>query len=540
MTDALVVRDLLAMTLLERAVVLAGGSGLGRPVRRLNVMTVPDILPWTKADEFMLSTGYPLPRDEGELVTLVTEFAARGIAAFGVKFGSSGRRLPAEVLRTADRLGLPIVEIPDDVAFDDILSRVFSDIVNRQAATIARAKEIHDAFLQIVLTGGQLPEIAAQLSDLLSGASVLVVNSDGRRLATARPERHERWLRELGLLERGGAARVDRLEPGVHVPASGRVVVIAELRAGKLRLGHLLVAAEQLGPEATVAVDQAAVVAALDVTRQLAVSAAERQFESNVLHDLVTGGGSEIEDALARGAAFGWDLRRPLVVVVGHAERPGEPDLVRQPDIELWSAEIRNQDRGAAAAAFATNLIGIVGCADPGGDPVEVPRRVWAGLRATTRHAFSLGVSRPFDDPALIPARYEEARKALRMGRRSHGPGEVTYFAELGLFRLLSLIDDVGELRDFVRDALGQLTALEARERAELVRTLQVLLDNHLNVAKSARDLHVHYNTMRYRISKLERLVGPFMSDNRLCLRLAVALQALDMYEVAPEVRRVP
>ncbi|GAA5176051.1 PucR family transcriptional regulator [Pseudonocardia eucalypti] len=535
MTDALVVRDLLAMTILERAVVLAGRSGLDRPVRRLNVMTVPDILPWTKADEFMLSTGYPLPRDAGELVTLVTEFAGRGIAAFGVKFGSSGRRLPAEVLRAADRLGLPIVEIPDDVAFDDILSRVFSDIVNRQAATIARAKEIHDAFLQIVLTGGQLPEIAAQLSDLLSGASVLVVDSDGRRLAAARPERHEPWLRELGVLERDGAARVDRLGPGVHTPGPGRVVVIAELRAGKLRLGHLLVAAEQLGPEATVAVDQAAVVAALDVTRQLAVSAAERQFESNVLHDLVTGGGGEIEDALARGAAFGWDLRRPLVVVVGHAERTGEPDLVRQPDIELWSAEIRNQDRGAAAAAFATNLVGIVGCTGAAGDPAEVPGRVWAGLRATTRHAFSLGVSRPFHEPALIPARYEEARKALRMGRRSHGPGKVTYFAELGLFRLLSLIDDVGELRDFVRDALGELTALEARERAELVRTLQVLLDNHLNVAKSARDLHVHYNTMRYRISKLERLVGPFMSDNRLCLRLAVAMQALEMYEVSPK-----
>jgi purine catabolism regulator len=116
------------------------------------------------------------------------------------------------------------------------------------------------------------------------------------------------------------------------------------------------------------------------------------------------------------------------------------------------------------------------------------------------------------------------------MGRRSHGPGKVTLFAELGLFRLLSLIDDVGELREFVRDTLGELISLEARERADLLKTLQVLLDCHLNVAKSARALHMHYNTMRYRIAKLERLVGPFMSDPKLGLRLSVALQALQMH----------
>jgi PucR family transcriptional regulator, purine catabolism regulatory protein len=206
------------------------------------------------------------------------------------------------------------------------------------------------------------------------------------------------------------------------------------------------------------------------------------------------------------------------------------PDLVRQRDVELWSAEIRNQDRGAAAAGFATNLVAILGGEE---SPESVARRVWAGLRVTTRQSFSMGVSRPFADPELIPARYAEARKALQMGRRSHGPGRITFFAELGLFRLLSLIDDVGELREFVAETLGRLPELGARDGDELVRTLQVLLDNHLNVARSARALHVHYNTMRYRISKLERLVGPLMSDNRLCLRLSVALQALEMYGVS-------
>ncbi|MEV0049858.1 PucR family transcriptional regulator ligand-binding domain-containing protein [Saccharopolyspora shandongensis] len=539
-TGELVVRDLLDMKIFEAAVVPAGADGLHRRIQRLNVMTVPDILPWIKENEFLLSTEYPLPKAEAELAHLVTEFAARDIAAFGIKYSSSGRRLPQVVLDAADRVALPIVEIPNDVAFDDILSRVFSDIVNRQAATIARSKEIHDAFLQIVLTGGRLPDIAAKLSELLGDAAVVATDSSGRVLAAVHSPHEEQRLADLGLLHRNDRLRISHLGPGVHELDHDLTGIIAPIRAGDLSHGHLTAFGhwDPMGMDVTIAVDQAAVVAALDVTRQLAVTAVERQFEANILHDLVTGTPADIVDALARGATFGWDLQRPLVVMVSRAEHAlasgaehvGTPDLGQQRYIDLWCAEIRNHDRHSASAAFASNLVAVV---DAGDDPAALPKAVWHGLKSTTRQEFSIGVSCPVDDPQRIPIAYEEARKALHMGRRSQGPGKITMFGDLGLFRLLSLIDDPDELREFARDSLGRLLELEPRERTELVKTLAVLLDCHLNVAEASRFLHFHYNTMRYRIVKLERLVGPFMSDARLCLKLSVALQVLEMHQVS-------
>jgi PucR family transcriptional regulator, purine catabolism regulatory protein len=149
----LTVGEVLRFDLLRSAVVLAGQAGIGRPVERLNVMTVPEILPWAKPHEFMLTTGYPLPRSAGQLAGLVRSFADRDLAAFGIKFGAHLRELPAEMLRAADEVQLPVIQIPEDVAFDDILSVVLSEIVNRQAMAISRAQQIHDSFLDIVLGG---------------------------------------------------------------------------------------------------------------------------------------------------------------------------------------------------------------------------------------------------------------------------------------------------------------------------------------------------------------------------------------------------
>jgi purine catabolism regulator len=109
-----------------------------------------------------------------------------------------------------------------------------------------------------------------------------------------------------------------------------------------------------------------------------------------------------------------------------------------------------------------------------------------------------------------------------------HGPGSTTSFDELGLHRLLALVPDTAELTAFATDVLGPL-AERTPEAADLRETLQVLLDTNFNVAEAARLQFFHYNTMRYRVSKLERLLGPLSSDPHLRLDVAVALRVLEI-----------
>ncbi|HEV8652266.1 MAG TPA: PucR family transcriptional regulator ligand-binding domain-containing protein [Actinomycetes bacterium] len=558
------------MPTLSAAQVLAGHTGLHRVVQRLNVMTVPDILPWVKENEFLLATGYPLPRSAAELAELVSALDACGLAALGVKLGNYIEALPRAMLQRADQLDFPIIDIPRHVGFDDILSQALTDIINRQSAVLARAEEIHRVFMRIVLDGGGLPEITEKLSQLIEGA-VVVLADDGRVLAEARLAEVAELLATAGLLGEDGRIVVgDAIVPETRVQASGDVRwALAPVLAGSMRHGRILAVEGErpLRHDVLIALERASTVIALDAAKKLAVTAVERKFQSDFLHELLSGRVRNVREVLNRATSLGWCLDRPLVVIVAELERaPGdelsdlEEQRLRARLTDGWTYAVHDCDPGAAAAGFATELVAIVGAPDHRsvgapdhrssvgapdhrvvGAPdhrdlaetaVSLSRSIAAGVARRSRRVLSVGVSRPVAAPVELATAYDQATKAMQIGRRIHGPGTVTRFDSLGVFRLLSLIDDTEELRSFAFESLGPLLLLAPAERDDLLRTLEALVECNLNVARAARRLYFHYNTLRYRITKLERLLGPFTTDPNRCLQIALALQILRIREV--------
>jgi PucR family transcriptional regulator, purine catabolism regulatory protein len=550
--------ELLRLPTLESAEVVAGRSGLHRVVQRLNVMTVPDILPWVKENEFLLATGYPLPRSPAELAELVAALDARGLAALGVKLGKYIEALPQEMLRRADRLDFPIIDIPQQVGFDDILSQALTDIINRQSAVLARAEEIHRVFMQIVLHGGGLPEITDKLSQLIEG-TVVVLDDEDRVLAASRLDEVSDSLAAAGLLAEGGRIVAgDAVLPRTRVQATRGVRwAVAPVLAGSMRHGRILAVQGErpLQDDVLIALERAATVVALDATKKLAVTAFERKFRSDFLHELLSGRARNEREVLSRSRSLGWDLERPLIVVVAEPELEPLPDSERS-DLEeqqlrarltdAWTSAVRGCDPGAAVAGFASEFVAIVGVPrdrDPAEAAVSLANTIATGLAQRSRHPLSFGVSRPVATPTELATAYDQATRAMQIGRRIHGPGAVTRFDSLGVYRLLSLIDDTEELRSFAYESLGPLLALDRPERDDLLQTLEALVECNLNVARAARRLYFHYNTLRYRIIKLERLLGPFTTNPNLCLQIELALQIIhirEMLQDMPDQLRAP
>ncbi|MEV0229388.1 PucR family transcriptional regulator ligand-binding domain-containing protein [Nonomuraea sp. NPDC050786] len=512
------VGEVLGVSTLADARLIAGESGLGRIVQRLNVMEVPDILAWVKPHELLLTTGYPLRNTPQSLGRLVADLDERGLSALAIKLGRYVDELPDEMVEQADRLGFPLIMLPNDVGFDDILNQVLTDILNRQAAVLARAEEAHRALVQVVLAGGGLNEVTAEVAQLLD-VSVAAVDGSGRVLATAGAADHVAVLRESISLEgpplsaAPGRARsfasVPVLAGGHH---HGRIVAYSP--SGAIRDSDVGI------------LERAATVAALVVTRQEAVNAVESKYRADFLRDVLTGRAGTAERVTARARAFGWDLARPVTVLVAELDPVGDERSAQDRLVACWTAAMRRHDPRGAVAGFSHEVVAVV---DASIDATRVAKDAASAFADVPPATFSTGTSRPSPGAETLPEAYSQALKAARVGRQLHGPGAVAHFDQLGVYRLLSLVNDTEELHAFVRETLGPLAFDDDAENADLRRTLQVLLETNLNVAETARRLHFHYNTLRYRIGKLERLLGNFTDDPHLRLNLTLALHVLRM-----------
>jgi purine catabolism regulator len=490
------VREVLAASTLADAKVLAGASGLDRVVQRLNVMEVPDILPWVKPHELLLTTGYPLRHDPDALAGLVAELDARGLAALAIKLHRYFDEVPAQMLAEADRLGFPIIEFPDGVGFDDVLNEVLSEMLNRQAAVLTRSEEVHRALVSVVLDGGGLADLTAELARILGGP-VLVTTPDGEVLARA-----------------GDESDVDGSAFRAVVP----------IVAGRVDHGRIVVLSRVPLTDADVhSLERAATVAALAITKRLAVAAVEDKYRADFLRDLLTGRADDLPSAVAHARTFGWTLDRPLVALVAvlDARVAGDGRAVRERFAATWQEVVGKRDPLAAVVSFNDEVVTLLGAT------ADVDRLV-ADVDRLVRVSYSLGISRMAGSAAGIALAYDQACKAVRIGRRLHGDGARASFDRLGVHRLISLIPDTAELRGFVDEILGELAG-DTPELADLRHTLEVLLDTNCNVAESARRLHFHYNTLRYRITKLERMVGRFTTVASLRLDLALALRILEV-----------
>lgn len=526
------------MDALRGARVVAGEAGLDRRVRRVNVMEVPDILRWVQADELLLTTAYPLRDDRAALTELVLGLAGRGLAGLALKPARYIETIPPEMLAAADRLAFPLVELPGDASFNEIINAVLTVILNAQASRLQRTAEIHERFTTIVLGGGGLRQIAEALASSI-GRPVAILDAQGTLQAMVH------GAERLGPLGAAMGPGTDSTQwrPGssasvMHL-ADGQPVVVQPIQAGPERFGSIVVlgTGHDLADDQVDAIEYAATVAALRQVQARVVAEADRRFQAVCLEELVTGH-VERSVLMERALAFSWDLSAARAVAIARLDA-----LAGRPFSELagTSAEASARHRLADAARTALGRTAIiwersaeigvllalpsaaVGAAHPGSLGEAGARLLAEAARVIPDAVVSIGLGRVQADPLGLPESYREARRALEVGRWAKGPGRVSIFGDLGVDRLLINLADA-EQADFAQTMLGLLIDHDARHRTDLLPTLETFLATR-NAALTARRLFVHYNTVKGRLRMIEEVLGPVLDDPDRCLGLALALR---------------
>ncbi|MQA10330.1 MAG: hypothetical protein GEU98_17600 [Pseudonocardiaceae bacterium] len=140
----------------------------------------------------------------------------------------------------------------------------------------------------------------------------------------------------------------------------------------------------------------------------------------------------------------------------------------------------------------------------------------------------TIGIGRPCRDAVDIARSYADARRTIETARRMGRLGRVVAFDDLGIHRLLLQTANLDDLRTFAREVLGPLGHGDKAGAAEYLSTLSAYFRENYSPQRASRELHVHPNTVTYRIKKVEEITGLDLGNYRDRLMAQVALEILD------------
>jgi PucR family transcriptional regulator, purine catabolism regulatory protein len=148
--------------------------------------------------------------------------------------------------------------------------------------------------------------------------------------------------------------------------------------------------------------------------------------------------------------------------------------------------------------------------------------------------AATAGIGGPCHDPGEIRLAYAQARRTVETVRRMGRAGRVVAFGDLGIHRLLLQVPDLAELRGFAHEVLGRLSGDDGDQAQVYLATLACYFRENASPQRASQVLHVHPNTVTYRIRRVEEITGLDLGSYRDRLMAQVALEILDAVGEGP------
>ena len=490
------VRDLVGLPDL-RTWVHAGAGGLERAVSWAHVCELADPTEWLGEGDLLCTTGLGIPADPGDQRAWLERIADAGLSGVAVGHRMHAPPVSPAMCAAADERAVPLLFTSYEVPFSALGRAVAEANQSEEHARVLETLRLYET-LRHAAVGAQPSTLLKEIERVVGGPVHVVDHERGVSVIAAAPDPPPalaRALRDALSARDGPMPAVLRLTAdgtpfmALAVPSSRPVTLIVPgTRGAMLDLAVLR---------------QIAGIVALEIEREVVERERRRAFGSELLAGLVDGRlASEAASGLLEERAL---AREPRVVAACATERD-----------EHGTLHLRLEDRGIPHLLLrrAPTLLLLMRDDD----------RDLARLRAEIRPSAAIGLSGALGSPSRAADAVREAVWALHAAPAAgevvvrYGDAAPSPFLPRG----------ISEARDAAARVLGPIMEYDAAHAADLTASLRVFLEHNRSWKDAAATLHVHKQTLVYRMRRIEELTGRRIADTSAVAEFWLALKALD------------
>jgi len=291
--------------------------------------------------------------------------------------------------------------------------------------------------------------------------------------------------------------------------------------------------------------EHAATICGVILGRERVVAAAARRVRDDLVEGLLLGRGRDHADVSRWAAHLGYDpacdhnvmaiaFDLPATAVTQGAPNHGDGAPQRQRIWESIEHFVATRAPDAIISARESEVVVVTAAPDGAGPSATMDaRQLAAACLARLAELFPaakvvIGIGGTCRDPREVARSYAQAQRTTQTLQRLGRSGAVSAFGDLGILRLLLQVPDLAELRSFAADVLGKLSMHEHEHKSAYLATLACYFRENNSPQRASRILHVHPNTVAYRVKRIEEITGLRLDNYTDRLIAQVALEILD------------
>lgn len=476
----------------------SGAAGLDNAVSWTHTSDLPDPWEWITGGEMLMTNGMSFPGRADEQEALVEHLVAAGASALAIGERMHCPPLRRRLERASDRLRLPVLWIRYPLPFVAISRAVAEATLLEQSQRLIKTQRIYDAIRRTASPDSCRTDFLDALQHELSCEVHLLHCKSGEPWYPDVPPPDPQAARAVQ--HDDGARHLTRGAFGIALP-DGREVLLVEVPTQEH--ATLMVIRERNAALDGVLLQHAATVAALELSQTQLALEQQRRFGAELLNQLLDG---RIDPQVGHQQLVDLDLEPARAVVISVQ---GDDERLQELPTTLWRRDIahlcrHHSERTHILVADHDDL-----------DPV---------LTGILGDAARIGISRQVSAVSRLPEAARESNWSLGIAERT-GATVVRYDSAAPWIGLSNIAD----ARSLVDRLLRPILKYQEDHGTNLLETLSAYLANQRSWQRTSAVLHVHRQTVLYRIRKIEELTHRDLSETGDIAELWLALRALEL-----------
>jgi purine catabolism regulator len=292
--------------------------------------------------------------------------------------------------------------------------------------------------------------------------------------------------------------------------------IINRIKAGNNSFGYLMVVeCNRKDENILVALNQASLLLASEFHKNRAILEKEKNYLNSFIREMLENNISSKTEAVNKAKSFGWELEFPQVIIDlkllvqdEKIKRENYEKLIEEKTLEnIISKKINIELRKIKSAHIDDSLIIFVNVGS-----FEYNKEILMNIATTILNELKymgkigIGISKRIEKINELPLAYKEAKNGIEIGKALNKDSFLIHYEDFRVINLIKEIKDITLLKNYVNEKLGKLIEYDNSHDLSLMNTLKGVLDTNFNLQKTAKNMYIHYNTLRYRMEKLREL----------------------------------